>query len=207
MKAIKANTATELESFLRILAEESVKKSKRTLESVDPEQKYFVDKIQQDSQIFLEDEAEEVSVDVDIPDTEAGSESDISFINLRDELNTIRSGRSLRDKETRQQLEQYFNDLDINEKETLVVFLKSIAGIMTDVLSSQNAPDPSDPPTSVKMSKKGEPTSPPSSAKKAGPRSPKKSEREPADMPPVQVGSPQVTESLRKKVRELMRSY
>lgn len=75
----------------------------------------------------------------------------ISFVMIRDKLNTIRSGRSLKDDDIRTELKQYVNSLSKEEKLALYAFLDGIAQIITTGLDSEEADEPSKSPFKVKM--------------------------------------------------------
>lgn len=71
---------------------------------------------------------------------------DITFSMIKDKLNVIRSGRSLRDDDIRGELKQYFKELSSAEQEALFVYLDSIAKIITAGLPNEDVDDPSDEP-------------------------------------------------------------
>ena len=75
---------------------------------------------------------------------------------IRDALNTIRSGRSLKDKDTKIELESYVDRLSRDERGVLYTFLNSISDIMTDMVAGQEAQDPSEPPSSFTVKKREE---------------------------------------------------
>jgi hypothetical protein len=228
---IRIDTAENLEMFLKILAEESVKKSRDTISDsrvleVNLDTKYsesdyqseIASQIKKDTMRFSEADEDEESV---LPSEEEQGQDDsdqeadpapetmdepVDFYTIRGELNKIRAGESLREPEIGDALEKYVMDtLDPDEREVLHTFVKSIANIMNR--TGQQPKDPSEPPTSIDIKKSGEesktkPEAKPSSDKKPEQSaSPKKGE----DItPPIQVGG-QVKEALRKKVLELMK--
>jgi len=226
VRNIKIDSAECLEMFLQVLAEESVVQSKRSLAEKGREereyQKSVASSIQSDVNRFNEEDVtvdveEEESPPAETPEAEPQQEKkpespseDVSFYSIRDQINTIRSGESLRQDDIRQNLEQYVDALDDVERNVLHVFLKSIADIMTSELGGAEAQDTSDPPDSVQMSSGGGDQAPqgeksPRPKKTAEPqRAPRRSASREEDItPPIQVGR-QVTEVLRKKVRSLM---
>lgn len=73
---------------------------------------------------------------------------------ISEKLNSIRSGRSLRDSGVKDRFEGYINDLKDNEKVALFTFLKGISQIITGDVSSQDAVEPEDKPADIHMHKK-----------------------------------------------------
>jgi hypothetical protein len=199
---IKIDSSEGLEVFLKILAEESVASSRLQIsEGISDEKEYqkeFVKKIVKDKQRF--DEAEE-------PSSEDNSKEEINYYTIRKIINQIRAGDSTKDSDVAEPLEQYImSDLDDEERELMYTFLLSVANIMNK--TGQPPQDPSDPPVSLDVSK--EKTASSSKASKRpedaeGERSqPQKSSGPEDTTPPIQVGS-QVKESIRQRVRELMK--
>jgi ribosomal protein L12E/L44/L45/RPP1/RPP2 len=78
---------------------------------------------------------------------------DIDHIDVIEKLNTIRSGHSFRDEKVASAMEQYINSLSSAEKTALLAFLKGIAQIVTGEVAAQDAADPGDKPSDVKMEK------------------------------------------------------
>lgn len=68
-----------------------------------------------------------------------------------EKLNSIRSGRSLKDENISQQMQAYFNDLNDNERLALYAFLKGIAQIITGEIQGQQAPTPQQATPAVEM--------------------------------------------------------
>jgi hypothetical protein len=214
MSKITIDSSQDLDRFLKILAEESVSKARLNI-GEDDEQSYYekqipVDKSrfkaanvneQEESEEVEEEETVEQAPSEETPQKEKSAKpaEDITFFKIRDELNTIRSGKSLKDKELRSELEQYVGRLDDAEKRVLHTFLASIGNIMTDVVSGTDAKDPSEPPTSLKVSKEKQAKSVDNSD-----ADPQPAEDEDTS-PPIKVGVQQ-TEHLRQKIQKLMLS-
>ena len=57
-------------------------------------------------------------------------------------LNKIRSGKSLKDKETKQELNDYLESMSEGERQSLFVFLDGLSQIMAGGVSGEEAPDP-----------------------------------------------------------------
>jgi len=142
---------------------------------------------------------------------DAADAQGVSFTMIRDALNTIRAGRSLRDKNIRAELKTYVGQMDTEEKTALLAFLKGMGEILTAGMESSDVPDPSDPPYDIEMmqakseekkeqedaedDKPGVVKKPVNRAKQRGMED---------NSPPIQVGQQQQTEALRRKIRALM---
>jgi hypothetical protein len=211
----------KLETFLRMLAEESVNKVyedaligekaedevqdqqppvKDSADDIDPEEKET--ELDDETAVKKEDETEAIP---------AGE--DITFYMLRDKLNVIRSGKSLKDADVKADLQAYFDRLDDVEKEALYTFLDSIGKVMIDVISGTEALDPSDAEVDIEMSHgaghehevsdenmsnndRVAQTAQVQATEKQSPEN---------DTAPIKVGQPQITEYVRKRIKELMR--
>lgn len=66
-------------------------------------------------------------------------------------LNSIRSGRSLKDQDIMVEMEKYYNGLDDAEKKALQSFLTGISQIVTGNIEGESAAEPSEDPTNIKM--------------------------------------------------------
>lgn len=86
-------------------------------------------------------------------ETEKLASGDISSKDIIEKLNTIRSGKSFKDKEISHQLEQYIESMKGAEKTALLAFLKGIAQITTGEISADNAVEPDEHPADVEMKK------------------------------------------------------
>lgn len=74
-------------------------------------------------------------------------------------INSIRSGRSLRDSAAKTAMEQYFDKLNDTERIALYSFLKGLATVVTGEVSGTTASDPSSSPNpGIKMTKTGDDT-------------------------------------------------
>ena len=215
MSILKLSTTSELESFLKVLVEESVKSAERSVvEERDAEQERFKKEISLDVKRFKgikEQETEEPESDAppadsdnqDVDSTEAGEEEapdagvEATFYTIRDAINNIRSGSSLKSTEVKQNLEQYVGRLDGGEREVLHTYLRALAEIMHNEVTGGDAQDPSDPPVSLSVRQsEDEPDDEKAIKKKTSPED---------TSPPIKVGTKQKTESIRRKVLELMK--
>lgn len=201
----------KLETFLRMLAEESVNKVREDAligedgaeEEVEtaPEEAQADPESEEESETELDDETAVKKED----DTEAvPAGEDITFYMLRDKLNVIRSGKSLKDSDVKGDLQEYVDRLEDVEKEALYIFLDSIGKIMLDEISGTEAEEPSGP---IEMKhtdgedNEHENTSEDEPVAKDEPQQPSPEN----DSSPIKVGQPQITEHLRKRIKELMR--
>ena len=201
----------KLETFLRMLAEESVNKvredaligedgAEAEVETA-PEEAQADPESEEESETELDDETAVKKED----DTEAvPAGEDITFYMLRDKLNVIRSGKSLKDSDVKGDLQEYVDKLEDVEKEALYIFLDSIGKIMLDEISGTEAEEPSGP---IEMKhtdgedNEHENTSEDEPVAKDEPQQPSPEN----DSSPIKVGQPQITEHLRKRIKELMR--
>jgi len=163
------------------------------------------EKDEDEADVANDDELEQIA-------PEEKEDIDITFFRIRDELNTIRSGRSLKDKNLKSELEQYVDRLSGNEKKILHTFLKSIGNIMTDEETGSSAKDPSDPPVALDVKgadsdKDDIDQSDDSEAPEAATSKKQKSKKSEIEdtTPPIRVGRQQ-TESIRDIVKKLMLS-
>ena len=202
----------KLETFLRMLAEESVNKVREDAligeadaeeEEVEgaPEEAQADPESEEEPETELDDETAVKKED----DTEAvPAGEDITFYMLRDKLNVIRSGKSLKDSDVKGDLQEYVDRLEDVEKEALYIFLDSIGKIMLDEISGTEAEEPSGPiemkHTDNDDHEHGN-TSEDDPVAKDEPQQPSPEN----DSSPIKVGQPQITEHLRKRIKELMR--
>jgi hypothetical protein len=212
----------KLETFLRMLAEESVnkvyedaligEKAEEEVQDAEPEQQ----SPPEDSEDTVEKETElddETAVKKEDETEAIPAGEDITFYMLRDKLNVIRSGKSLKDAEVKADLQAYFDRLDDVEKEALYTFLDSIGKVMIDVISGTQALDPSDAEVDIEMSHgKGHEHASEDENMSNNDRVAQASQDNASDAPspendsaPIKVGQPQITEHVRKRIKELMR--
>jgi len=129
---------------------------------------------------------------------------DITPKMIADRLNTIRSGKSLEDEHVSVEMQHYFDDLTSAERTALMSFLTGIAEIVTAGVEGSEADEPSEKVT-TKLKKKpmrGE-QEPDNKPKPKPQRTVRKSSKEDI-APPIQVGGEQATESIRRRMKELL---
>tara|TARA_B100001094_G_C18184556_1_gene802931 strand:- start:501 stop:1367 length:867 start_codon:yes stop_codon:yes gene_type:complete len=66
----------------------------------------------------------------------------ITFDLVKDQINNLRAGKSLKDEAIAQQLEDYFKKLGQAEEQSLFIFLSSLAAILTGGTQGEEAPRP-----------------------------------------------------------------
>jgi len=97
-----------------------------------------------------EKDSKEASVEPEAPiKADAAALVDLESLNLnvlKDELNTMRSGKSVDNVVVTQELEKYYNGLSPQERMTMYTYLNALAKILTGEVSAADAPDPSEVP-------------------------------------------------------------
>ena len=69
-----------------------------------------------------------------------------SFDSITKDINNLRAGRSIKDKEIKSELSTYYDRLDEDERKILHIFLKQLSSILQGAIEGSDAVDPSDPP-------------------------------------------------------------
>lgn len=82
---------------------------------------------------------------------------EITPADIIEKLNSIRAGRSFKDKEIAASLEEYVQGMSKAEKTALFAFLKGISQIVTGEFEPEAALEPSDKPAGVEMKKSSSP--------------------------------------------------
>jgi len=223
----------ELINLLKIIAEEAVHSSKKSLnESSDSYSDDLETRIDHDKKLFTEEEGLDQEEDLDDEsndDSESGeppmpakekaksfemSAEDFgaSFDSVVTAINTLRAGRSLKDSQIRDETSKYYDGLSEDERKVLLVFLNSLSQILTGAIKGSKATDPSDPPLNLKIGKSKEAPStkpPPAQQLQAKPQqktTASSASREEDTSPPIRVNEIQDTKFLRTKIRKLMNS-
>jgi hypothetical protein len=78
---------------------------------------------------------------------------DITSDDVIEKLNSIRAGKSFKEEEIKNKMEEYVKGLDKAEKSALLTFLKALSQIVTGEIKAANVIKPSDNPAEVKMEK------------------------------------------------------
>ena len=100
---------------------------------------------------------------------------DVTFNQVVNMMNMMRSGKSSKDPETKQKLGDYFKGLNPGERQALFVLLSGLTQIFAGGVAGDEAPDPSAVGIKINPRREEAPTAPssgvpsPDSAKKASP--------------------------------------
>lgn len=227
MSSIKLKTTKDLQRFLKIVAEQAVQKSQDEYESVylkkyENEKKFYNLKEEEVSS----EKKEQTEQDANEPSESEPNQDDsgevkkkartfgASFDSLITAINKLRSGKSTNDSMIRDQAAIYYERLNEPERNTIVLFMKEMAGILTGEIEGDEAQEPTDDPLniSIDQSEEGEDVvvdkpvkskeAPSESEKEAEPK--KSQAEEEDDSPPIKVNEAQDLENIRKYVRKLM---
>jgi len=232
MKKIKITSKRNLETFLRLIAEESVSRAKSAIDV--PEDDYT--SARQDQMAM----SKKISGQVDSPHRESESDvreedveqaspepekqeaspeqkpvdnmpEEIKFNDIRDLINDIRSGRSLKDSDIKMELIEYYEDMDEPERIALYKFLNSIKNIVTAGADGNSVPQPDDKPGRIEMTSQTKVSAPDpkkrekkvaksksAPTKKAASKSPGKEDTSPPV--PIKVGESQQKEAVRREL-------
>ena len=232
MSIFRIGNASQLESFLTILQEESegregVLKQRQEAMSKriqDDLRKYGEISEQEEEEAGEEDEGEDPPADEegsDLSEPEGGEEGgepepagdeeeqietspDVTYYKIRDQINDIRAAPSLKGKEVKQDMEAWLDRLDDSEKELLLGYLATVDQLMRSQVSGTEAQDPSEPPASIDVSSGG------SDGSEEEPEEDRR-EEEPAPgeedtSPPIKAGAGQDLSEVRSRLKQLMRN-
>ena len=236
---VRIGSEAELESFLKILSEESRQeedvlrgKQETMTRAIERDLKRYTKISEQEGEDDDEeedfDDEEAVVADEDaVEDDEGGSEEkgseeeplegeegseegeesvspDVTYYKIRDEINDIRAAPSLKDKEVKQDMEQWLSRLDDSEKQVLLSYLNTVDKIMRSQVSGTDAQDPSDPPTSFTVSGgPGGGGSPEGSAEPAQDEEPPPEDGEDTS-PPIKAGGAQDISEIKRRLASLL---
>jgi len=141
VKEKRISTGKSLDSFLASIIDESVKSAlhQRALQEKENQEATAAATSEQGA-LPPEDEKTLEKGDVDVDD-------------VIENLNSIRSGRSFKDESVKASMQEYVDSLEKAEKTALLAFLKAISQIVVGQLPAQQAIDPSEKPSNVKMQK------------------------------------------------------
>lgn len=118
-------------------------------------------------------------------------------------LNKIRSGKSLKDEETKRELNDYIESMSEGERQSLFVFLDGLSQIMAGGVSGEDAPDPGKVGITVNAKTKIE--EPKDSKKKKATPSKVRSDMPSGEASPIVVGEVADKTKVRSIVRRLMK--
>jgi len=222
---IKAKNEQDLLNILRIISSEAVGLSRKINENADPTAKKFKLQYKKDESMYgslseQEDEesAEEPAEQPGEAPEEPESSSDsgavgASFDSVVQAVNNLRAGKSLRDSSIKQQAQVYYDKLTEDERTTLLVFLDALSNIIAGQVDGKDAQDPSDPPSSIKItsgeesvetSQDSQPSEEDEETKEDTTEDSPEETSEEDTTPPIKVNESQDILNLRRKVRRVM---
>ena len=133
-----------------------------------------------------------------------------SYNDIKDAINILRAGRSLKDEEISQELTNYYELLDEDERSVLLIYLRELSKILTGAVDGDEAQDPSNAKTYFKIEKiigkEGEDAKDSNQSNKkelaSDVKEPKRVAREPVNAedttPPIRVNESQDFSSIKK---------
>lgn len=227
----RINSESELLKLLKVVSEEAVKKSKKTLNEVADtaqeryinnlrasESTYGVDLTEQEEADAAEKEDSAEPTEEETPETEPAEELEeidpetlgVSFDSVVKDINTLRSGRSTKDKEIKEELLGYYDRLDEDERKILHLFLSEISKILQGAIEAAEAQDPSDPPFNAEITfgedeEVGDAT--PSGEQSSAQTEPTVQTGGEDTRPPIKVNESQDLKEIRKRVKRLMKRF
>lgn len=224
MSTVKLKTAKQLETFLRVLAEESVGMAQagRAVASTEPQrQKDIMKRIARDKKALSEEDppadapaAPAASAPEPAPAPErpapAPTPKDVEMGEINPTLDAviraikeIRSGFGADDSAIEQELSNYFDRLEEAEKVTMIVLMRSVGDIMRREATGAEAPEPSqfNVVMSMKSGEKDEKAAAPAASPPPSPGPAPGGTEDTA--PPIKVGEP-VSEAYRRKIKDLL---
>ena len=229
---IKVNSEKELMSLLKIISEEAVKKTKKSLfESADPAHAAYASNLKTSENFYgvsLSEQEESEPADdsetdneetvnnteEEAPEEEAEEEVDaeqfgVSFDSVLKDINNLRAGRSTKDKEIKDELLTYYDRLDEDERKILHLFLRELSSILQGALEGEDALDPSDAPLYADIIMKGaedeEVEEVPEEEEESDLSQPKSKGSAEDSSPPIKVNEQQNLQEIRRKVQRLMK--
>ena len=217
---LKIKNEKQLLNILKIISEESVKKSRNILkEEKDSAQDRYMSSLSKSENMYgvslteQEEEAEEDAGEKKPNDTDDSKteeevlgdpeEFGVSFDSVIKDINTLRSGRSTKDKEIKEELLEYYDRLDEDERVILHIFLRELSKILRGAIDGSEALDPSDAPiyADIILGKEGE-KSQQKTEKPTVQQSPEEN-----DAPPIKVNESQNLQEVRKRFKRLLKRY
>ena len=226
---LRANNEKEFLKILKIVSEEAVKKSRQTLkESVDTAQSRYHSGLNQSESMYgvnlseQEDESGDETPKKEVEEEEVGAPEEegeeeeeeeldfekfgVSFDSVIKDINTLRSGRSTKDKDIKDELNTYYDRLDEEERQILHLFLSELSKILQGILDGDDAIDPSEPPYNFNIDTSDEEDT--GTAQDANVIKPAQDSTDQEDTaPPIKVNEAQNLNEIRTKFRRLMKRY
>ena len=142
---------------------------------------------------------------------------DISFENIVTALNTLRAGKSTKNKKIKTELNDYYERLSEDERGVLLLYLNELSKVLTGAVEGEDAQDPSEPSTYFNIRKRDssepdpdavdpkEPESNVASKEKtqSGKTAPDQSGGEEDTTPPIKVNESQDLSKVYKKFKKI----
>ena len=221
---LKVKNEKELISLLRVFAEESVIKAKKVLrEDNDHAQESYLNSLKQDEKLYnvslSEQEGEGEEDNPPEENEEETSEKDqegeedeavtpeklgVSFDSVLKDINTLRAGRSTKDKEIKEELLEYYDRLDEDERQILQLFLHELSRILQGALTGDAAIEPSDAPYNFDIER----ASPDDNKVKVSNETESGGVASEEDSsPPIKVNESQDLHEIRNKIKNLMKRF
>lgn len=225
---IKVNNEKDFLNILKIISEESVKKAKSTLrENKDEAQSNYLNMLRKEESFYnvsLDEKEKNDAEDIDEEEDQASDEEEVedgidaevfgvSFDSVIKDINTLRAGRSTKDKEIKDELLTYYDRLDEDERKILHLFLRELSKILQGALEGEDAIDPSDAPLYADIIMQNQADK---EASKQQRKSAKRNQEKPArnrssdvedSAPPIKVNEQQNLSEIRKRIKNLMKRY
>ena len=225
---IKVNNEKDFLNILKIISEESVKKAKSTLrENKDEAQSNYLNMLRKEESFYnvsLDEKEKNDAEDIDEEEDQVGDEEEVedgidaevfgvSFDSVIKDINTLRAGRSTKDKEIKDELLTYYDRLDEDERKILHLFLRELSKILQGALEGEDAIDPSDAPLYADIIMQNQTDKEASrQQRKTAKRNQKRPERPRSSgvedsAPPIKVNEQQNLSEIRKRIKNLMKRY
>lgn len=202
--------ATKL-SLLEVLGVEDEKEKQKALEDELDDlksggKKSKKDEVEEGEEIAGEEEKDSGSDDTPSPATPTVEEvTEATIDDIVDKLNMLRSGKSTKDENVRDQLASYWDGLQPGEQQSLFAYLTGLTQIMTAGAVGADATDPSSVGIKISAKKKSrdqiEKEEP---AKDLGAERKKGDDEEGTEEAPIIVGESARKSEILRRVRELM---
>ena len=134
-----------------------------------------------------------------LPDYETDQE--VTFEQILTAINLVRAGNSTKNKKTKQEISDYFEKLDEQEKGVLLIYLKELAKIITGAIDGEKGHDPSDATTFFDITVKRDEIPPDQKEKSPQSKSKPKADVQP-QQPRQKKGEEDVTPPIRVNERQ-----
>lgn len=215
MSGINITNEKDLLSFLKVLAEEASIKSLREYDK-SYDEKYKADtkrygslsEQEEDDQDMAAGNEEDVKSEVPTDDPEIEDVPVASYQSVKNAINDIRAGKSLKTDDVDQNLSAYYERLTEEERLVLQTYLSAVSKIIGLTKKGDEAQDPGDPPVNITMTSADEEADQEAQEDLPTEEPPAGDEEEAEDTsPPIQVSEHKNISAdniFRNKIRSLM---